>query len=245
MKATLFSLLEDLAAARPYFSFAAVRSALGESPLAAKPALLREYLSEAMKKGVLHSAGRGWYSSLKKAAGLDPEATSPLSSALVKRFPFLPHYVWSTQQVNPWMHHLLGKFVQFVYVESGGEDDAAAFLRNQGWSVIVNPTTRSARDFAPGDRSVVVRGIRRTFDPASEPRVETVLVDLMLENARLGLMDEGERQEMSRQLITTQRVELASLLARLGKHHRSPDDLIGAETKPIIGEQTGKSPIMG
>lgn len=245
MKAQLFSLLGELSGARPYVSFAAVRSALAKSPLAAKPALLREYLSEATKKGIVHSAGRGWYSSLETAARLDPEVTAPLRLALAKRFPFLPHYVWSTLQVNPWMHHLLGKFVHFVYVESGGEDDAAAFLRNEGWSVIVNPTTRSARDFAPGDRSVVVRGIRRAFDPASEPRVETVLVDLMLENARLGLMDERERQEMSRQLITTQRVELASLLARLGKHHRTLEDLLGANPKPIIGEKWHKSPIMG
>lgn len=236
MKASLFSHLEEFAMLRPYFSFSAVRLALGKSPLAAKPALLREYLSEAMAKEVAHDAGRGWYSSLKTPAALDAEATAPLRVALAKRFPFLPHYVWSTRQVNPWMHHLLGKFVQFVQVESGCEDDVAAFLRNEGWIVIVNPTAKSAKDFSPGERCVVIRGIRRPFDPATEPRVETVLVDLMLENSRLRLMDEGERQEMSRKLLTTHRVEIASLLARLGKHRLDLAGLIGTETKPIIGE---------
>jgi hypothetical protein len=237
MKSILFSALEELARACPYFSFQMVRKALGDTPLAAKPALLREYLSEAMEKKVIHDAGRGWYSSLETPAVLDPEATAPLRGSLAKRFPFLPHFVWSTQQVNPWMHHLLGKSVYFVQVESDGEDDLAAFLRNEGWNVIVNPTAKTARDFAPGERSVVIRGIRRPFDPATEPRVETVLVDLMLENSRLRLMDEGERQEMSHKLVTTHRVEMAGLLARLGKHRLDLAGLVGADTKPIIGEK--------
>lgn len=237
MKAKLFSLLGELGQRRPYFSYQSVVSALGSHDLTAKPELLREYLSEAMEKRVVHDAGRGWYSSLENRARLDPEATAPLRELLAKRFPFLPHYVWSTQQVNPWMHHLLGKFVQFVEVESGSEDDVAAFLRNEGWSLVVNPTAKSARDFGPGERSVVVRGIRRAFDPAVEPRVETVLVDLMRENGRLGIMDEGERQEMSRNLLTSQRVELASLMARLGKHNLTFEDLAGSESQPIIGEK--------
>ncbi|MCC5840389.1 MAG: hypothetical protein JJT96_09700 [Opitutales bacterium] len=46
MKGDLFSLLEQLGGGeRPYVSFAAVRSALDGSPLAGKPALLRDYLS--------------------------------------------------------------------------------------------------------------------------------------------------------------------------------------------------------
>ena len=237
MKMSLFSALAELARVCPYFSFQMVRMSLGDTPLSAKPALLREYLSEAMKKKVVHDAGREWYSSLETPAVLDPEATAPLRKSLAKRFPFLPHYVWSTRQVNPWMHHLLGKFVLFVNVESGGEDDVAAFLRNEGWSVIVNPTAKTAKDFAPGERSVVIRGIRRPFDPATEPRVETVLVDLMLENSRLRLMDETERQEMSCKLVTTHRVEIARLLARLRKHRLDLAGLVGADTKPIIGEK--------
>ena len=84
---------------------------------------------------------------------------------------------------------------------------------------------------------MVIRGIRRSFDPATEPRVETVLVDLMLENSRLRLMDEGERQEMSRKLVTTHRVEMAGLLARLGKHRLDLAGLVGHDSEPIIGEK--------
>lgn len=190
-----------------------------------------------MEKKVIHDSGRGWYSSLETPAVLDPEATTPLRDSLARRFSFLPHYVWSTRQVNPWMQHQLGKSVQFVQVESDGEDDVAAFLRNEGWSVIVNPTAKTAKDFAPGERSVVIRGIRRPFDPTTEPRVENVLVDLMLENSRLHIMDEGERQDMSRKLLTTNRVEIAALFARLRDHKRNLADLAGSAEQPIIAEK--------
>ncbi len=236
-KDALFRRLRGFGLESPYFSLSKVIGDPDLTELTAKKDLLREYLSEAMKKKVVHDAGREWYSSLETPAVLDSKATAPLRDTLSKRFPFLPHYVWSTQQVNPWMHHQLGKFVQFVYVESDGEDDLAAFLRNGGWSVIVNPTAKTARDFAPGERSVVIRSIRRPFDPTTEPRVETVLVDLMLENSRLHLMDEGERQDMSRKLLTTHRVQIANLFARLRDHKRNLADLVGSAEQPIIAEK--------
>ena len=236
-KDALFRRLRSYGLDSPYFSLAKVTDDPELSELTAKKDLLREYLSEAMERKIVHDAGRGWYSSLETPAVLDAEATAPLRKSLAQRFPFLPHYVWSTRQVNPWMHHLLGKSVQFVHVESDGEDDVAAFLRKEGWTVIVNPTAKTAKDFAPGERSVVIRGIRRPFDPTTEPRVETVLVDLMLENSRLRLMDEGERQEMSRKLLTTNRVEIATLFARLRDHKRNLADLVGSAEQPIIAEK--------
>jgi hypothetical protein len=63
-----------------------------------------------------------------------------------------------------------------------------------------------------------------------------VLVDLLLENQRLGLMDEEERREMSRKLLTGRRVEMGGLLARLRDHKLKLEDLIGPPIKPIIAE---------
>ncbi|MCW1912650.1 Eco57I restriction-modification methylase domain-containing protein [Luteolibacter sp. GHJ8] len=236
-KDALFRRLRAYGQESPYFSIEKIRADLKEENLKFTDELLREYLSEAMQRKLVHDAGRGWYSSLAIPAVLDPEPVADLRATLAKRFPFLPHYVWSTQQVNPWMHHLLGKFIRFVHVERDGADDVAAFLRNEGWIVTVNPTAKTAKDFTPGDRSVVVRGVLRGFDPTVEPRVETVLVDLLLENRRLNLMDEGERQEMSRKLVTTHRVEISNLLSRLGDHKRSLMDLVGLAIPPIIAEK--------
>lgn len=67
--------------------------------------------------------------------------------------------------------------------------------------------------------------------------MENVLVDLIYENSRLHLMDEGERQEMSRKLVTTRPVDIAAPFARLGKQRLDLADLLGSDIKPITGEK--------
>lgn len=244
-KTQLFHQLRALGAAHPYFSLDAVRDMVAADGLELSADLLREYLSAAMQRGVIHDAGRGWYSSLPTPATLAPEPVAKLRDALTGRFPLMPFYVWSTQQVNPWMHHLLGKFVRFVYADRDDVDDLAAFLRAEGWAVVVNPTAKNAADIIPGDRCVVVRGTRRNIDPDGEPRVVTILIDLMLENDKLGLMDNDERREMTRRLMTSNRVELAALLSRLHDHKRTLADLTGSADQPIIAEYGPGSELIG
>lgn len=220
-----------------YISYSWVRAQLAKQEIQFPAHTLRDYLSEAMTKRVIHHSGRGWYSAIPEQAALDQSVTGPVRQVLKKRFPFLPHYVWSTLQINPWMHHVLGKFVTFVYADGDGPSDVSAFLRQEGWNTLVNPTKKTGSALASGEKVVVVRGIRRQFDAQAEPRVETVLVDLLLENQRLGLMDEAERQEMSRKLLTERRVEMGALLARLRDHKRKLEDLIGLPIQPIIAEK--------
>lgn len=73
------------------------------------------------------------------------------------------------------MHHLLGKFVQFVQVESGGEDDVAAFLRNEGWCVIVNSTAKSP--YAATEEKVVRASF---FEIDEEIKVTVPTADCLL-----------------------------------------------------------------
>ena len=53
--------LPALTARAAYFSMTDVRDWLRHRKIACPPALLREYLSEFMRKSVIHDAGRGWY----------------------------------------------------------------------------------------------------------------------------------------------------------------------------------------
>lgn len=235
-KEKLYRILKILAEESSYFSIKRVRKVLEGKNLADDPDLLRRYLSDAMADGIVHDAGRGWYSSLGEQARLDPDLVRDLRMLLAQRFPLLPHYVWSTQQINPWMHHLLGKFVRFVYVESDAVEDMEEFLRQAGWDVTVNPTRKTASTVRPGDRSIVIRGVTREIDPAHEPRVENILIDLLLETPRLGLMDEVEFQAMTRNLITQSRVDIGFLLGRLSDHKKNWSDLVGNTKQLIMAE---------
>jgi hypothetical protein len=75
---------------------------------------------------------------------LEDSGIGGLRDLMAKRFPFLPHYLWSTHQLNPWMHHLIGKPIRFLHADAGVERDLEEFLRAEGWDVLVNPTSKTA-----------------------------------------------------------------------------------------------------
>jgi hypothetical protein len=110
--------LPTLAARAAYFKLADVRAWLRGRRLAISPALLREYLSAAMRDGTVHDAGRGWYSRLAEAFTLDTAPVAALAAELAKAFPLVTFSCWSTEQVKGAMHHLLSRFVTFVNVEA-------------------------------------------------------------------------------------------------------------------------------
>jgi len=229
-KATLSQILGKAAAKHRYVSLAWVRARMPEI----SPNTLRGYLSEAMAAGEIHSAGRGWYSPIAERATLDPEPVAALGKLLAKRYPLLPHALWSTTQINPWLDHTLGKETLFVNVPSDTVTDAAAFLRQSGWAVVMNPTKKSGADFVPGDKQVVLRGVRREV---GELTPERLLIELLLENRRLGILDEAERQAASRRWIESRRFDLTFLADQLRKSGLRLSALIGGRLQPTISEK--------
>lgn len=237
LKGHVWNSLKRLAKKHAYVSLNAVRSDLAKTS-SEKPGdkTLLKALSEAMAEGIVHDAGRGWYSGIPTPASLDASHIRELEDLLSKRFPFLPHYLWSTLQLNPWMHHLSGKGIQFLHIDAEGEQDAANFLRAAGWDVLVNPTSKTAGRLVPGPKSLVLRSVRREIDGDGPPTVATVLVDALLENGRLNFMDEVERKEMTRRLMQEKRIDFAALHSRLKNHKKTIEDLIGTEKSGIISE---------
>jgi len=229
-KAMLSQILSKASAKHRYVSLGWVRARIPE----VSPNTLRGYLSEAMANGEIHSAGRGWYSPIAEPAAIDPEPAAALGKLLAKRFPLLPHALWSTAQINPWLEHTLGKETPFVNLPSDTAADVAAFLRQSGWTVVVNPTKKSGADFAPGDKQVVLRGVRREV---GEMTPERLLIELLLENRRLGILDEAERQAASRRWIESRRFDLTFLADQLRKSGLRLSALIGGRIQPTISEK--------
>jgi hypothetical protein len=232
-KDTLFRRLRELADSQPYLSFYQIQLAAKEDKLIKSESTLKDYLGEAVDKGVLHDAGRGWYTRNAKPASLDNATVREIKEALTKRFPLLPHYLWSPLQFNPWLHHQLGRSPTFAYVDSDGIGDMAYFLRNEGWEVAVSP---GKHDPSPGrgSRSVVLRGIRREI-AENEPTIETALVDLFVENNRFQLMDAAEFHEMAHKLLAQHQVDLAGILRKLGDRKIKISDFITKEAADYLG----------
>lgn len=189
------SVLTELGRRSPYISLDAVRTELTARRFTIPNETLLTYLQDFTALGFIHDAGRGWYSTLPKRLELDRSHIAPVVDLIEKAFPLLNFAVWSTQQVNPWMHHLLGKFVTFVYVEKEGVGAVWELLKEKGYDAHRNPTKKEvAKTFSVRDNTVVVRAGSLSQAPLDGHYAapEKVLVDLVAEADSLPLMDSSE-----------------------------------------------------
>ena len=232
-KDSFFRHLRESINAHPYVSFDRIRQTTQADQLVDSVKTLKDYLTEAVAKGILHDAGKGWYSRNRNPVSLDDSTIRELKKTLGKRFPLLPHYLWSPLQFNPWLHHQLGQAPTFVYVDADGIEDVGEFLREAGWNVAVNPGKKDPEPTRRG-RSVVLRKVRRQIGD-DEPTTETALVDLFMENNRLQLMDKAEFREMARKLLTGHRINLARLIRLLGNRKRKITEILGEKSTDYLG----------
>jgi hypothetical protein len=121
-----------------------------------------------------------------------------------------------------------------VNAPSDTVSDVLAFLRLSGWTVVLNPTKKTGSDFIPSDKQVVLRGVRREL---GEMTPERMLIELLLENRRLGILDEAERQSACRRWIESRRFDFTYLSDQLRKSEVRLSTLIGGRLQPTISEK--------
>lgn len=214
-KAQLFTqVLPALKERSAYFSHKSIQAAVNEAELPIEDAVLNVYLTQATKQGLIHDAGRGWYSRLSEPVKLDVKLISKLVKTLEKSFPLLDFAVWSTAQVQGYGHHLLGQFVSFVHTERDTMDSVADRLRDAGWEVTVNPRGTAAKDFTiRSERSVVIRPLTTTQPhEGHHVSMEGLLVELFVEARSLSLLDAGEYRKLLENIADSGRLQMAALL---------------------------------
>ena len=86
---------------RAYFSRGSIQAAAEDAGLSLKRATFAVYLNQAVKQGLIHDAGRGWYSRLAEPVKLDSRPCAKPVRLIAKKFPLLDFHCWSTAQVNP------------------------------------------------------------------------------------------------------------------------------------------------
>lgn len=229
-KSALFSrILPVLKVQTAYFSIDAIRRALEAGGIEMTDDTLREYMSEAMAKGIVSDAGRGWYSRHDQPVFLDPAPVAKLVRVVKKAFPLLDFCCWSTVQFNPFAHHLIGQPTLFLYAEGDTLDSVAGKLREHGWDAWADPKQKDVERFVhPGEKTVILRP-SISKQPEGDNQVapiEKALVDLRVEAGRLKLMDVSETQRVLDSVIRSGLVQLPVLLAYAA---RRGEEIISAE----------------
>lgn len=214
-RTTLYDrVLTELKAASPYFTTDAIKQRAHQLDPEINLDSLAVYLSESTAAGLIHDAGRGWYSRLSKRVPLDAKPVAKLIRAVEKAFPLLDFTVWSTAQINPWMHHLLAQPVAFLHADPDTLEPVGDTLRAQGWEVAVNPTPSAGpKAVRPGEKMVVLRPGMSKQPPGDgrQATIEKILVDLIAEAPRLALMDASEAQGVATAVLNQFLVQIAVL----------------------------------
>ena len=197
-KSLLFTrILPTLKEQSAYFSLAAIKRSAAEIELSDDT--LREYMSEAMATGIVSDAGRGWYSRHDKPVSLAPKPVAKIIRDVKKAFPLLDFCCWCTLQFNPFAQHLIAQPTIFLYAESDALNTVAEKLKANGWDAWSNPKQKDVERFVrPGEKTVVLRPAISKQPAAIDHAapIEKALVDLMIEAAKLQLMDFGEAQRI-------------------------------------------------
>jgi len=205
-KTRLFEILEELKEKHAHFSHAAIRSAISSAKLSFTNKTFNLYLIDAVKRGIIHNAGRGWYSRYPAPVRLNPTPVRKLIRAVKKAFPLLDFSVWSTAQLNPWLHHLVAKPVAFLYVPREALDSVGDTLRESGWDVAINPGKReSAHAIRPGEKMLALRPAH-TMQPQPDNHqaaIAQIVVELPIESENLALMDTREANEAAIRIVNS------------------------------------------
>jgi hypothetical protein len=174
---------------------------------------LNRYLVDFNKDGILYGAGRGWYSFVKQLFELDRQPIKKIVTAIEKKYPRLSFSIWSTEQLKSFAHHMLARFVTFVYLDRDAMGGVYDFLRDSGYDVWLNPRGNDARKFSVGEKTVVIRSTI-TREPLSGrvANIEKIVVDFFVEAAALNFVDEDEYYRTLGNVLTSGRIDIGALL---------------------------------
>lgn len=161
----------------------------------------------------LFDAGRGWYSTIQTPFTPQYDSVKNIARQVEKRFPQLRFSVWSSKQLQPFVHHLLTRFTTFLYTETDAIVPVTDFLQSQKHTVYPNPKQTEVEKYvAVSDRRIIVRQLI-TEEPVEGhyATIEKTLIDLFLEKDRLFLMDHAEFRRIFENIIFAHRINMGRL----------------------------------
>ncbi len=209
------TVIQEILSEKKYFSTQAVKRRLRKAMKTRLASTsVNQYLYNLKRQGQLFDAGRGWYSTVSQTSSLPMEPVQKLITDIKKRFPFLEFSVWSTEQLKSLAHHIMSRFTIVLYTDTDSMPSVGEFLKDSGYKVFVNPKKDEvAKYFEPSANTVVIRqSVSEEPTENSSATFEKLMVDLFLEKDRLNLMDGSEFVRIFRNLILSQRINLARLL---------------------------------
>lgn len=176
---------------------------------------LKRYIYLLKKNGFVYTAGRGWYSNVKKEFKLDTKPVEKIIKLIENKFPLLEFSCWSTEQLKGFFHHLPTQFITFIYVDKDFLQSVKDFLIEIGHNVYLNPYKIEAEKFVEiKTKTIILRPSisTRISKEKNRAKIEKILVDLFMETKKIGLIDKEEYIRIISNIITRYRINMAEML---------------------------------
>jgi len=199
-----------------YFNYADVKKLLIEKNLQITNSTLKTYLHFLTKEKVLFDAGKGWYSSIEKPFRLNKEPVKEIISTINQKLPLLPFFCWSTEQLNPFTHHILSKFITFVYTDSDYLRNTVEILDEMNYSVFENPTKAEILKLFKIDEKTVIVLPAISKQPESNENyapIEKILIDFLMENIKYKIMESSEAEKVVEKALVSGRLNISVMLS--------------------------------
>ncbi|RKX17216.1 MAG: hypothetical protein DRP35_11305 [Candidatus Zixiibacteriota bacterium] len=215
-KKQLADVLEKLKKEKNYFSYEEIKSLLKKAKIEITLSSLKSYVFELVKNKVIFDAGKGWYSSIEKPFELNTNPVKSIIKIIKKEFPLLDFSCWSTEQLNSFTHHLLSKFIIFVYTDSDYISNPAEILRNCGYNVYENPNKAEIeKSFRITEKTVVLLPSIKKQPQANNncAPIEKILIDFLMENRHYKIMENSEAEAVVVKAVNSDRVNISKVFS--------------------------------
>ncbi len=199
-----------------YFNYDDIKKLLKEKKIQITNSTLKTYLHSLTKDKVIFDAGKGWYSSIEKQFELNKAPVKGIIKTINKKLPLLSFSCWSTEQLNSFTHHILLKFITFVYTDSDYIRNTAEILNDAGYSAYGNPTKAEiAKLFKLNEKTVVLRPsiFKQPENSDNCSSIEKILVDFLIENRKFKIMENSEAEQVVKNVLNSGRLNISSLFS--------------------------------
>ncbi len=232
VKTEAFNKLKNFVSSRKYVSLRQINFFLEDHGYNYSRETIQKYIRQLKKEGVLHSAGRGYYSINKKQFPINYDEYSNIIELIKSKYPLPEFSLWSTKMLAPLFHHLQNKFLTFLFVDFDSMQTINDYLLQNDYSTFLNPSINE-KNIAFKNNSIIVRpAVTRSKSENHISVIEKIIVDLFIESDRLNLIDFYEYRKILEALLSSFRVNISYLL------DYSERRKIDGEIKGIIGGYT-------
>lgn len=207
--------IRDFSKGRKYFSYNEVKNYIGKKYPNVSDNTIKTSLKRLKHNKEIFDAGRSYYSTIEKTVELSDEPIKELKNIISTKFPFLNFYLWSIEQIKFSFHHLFTRNIYFVHSEKDALQTIGDALKENKFSVFVDPThkTEVEKYFSFDSEAVVLRpSYTKVKTKEHILQIENILVDLYLESERLNIIDKSEYDHILEYFLSQYRLNISHFL---------------------------------